>query len=350
MVYTHLQKIDILKLVGYILGNTAIAVVCFGIFFGETFLGNAVAFTLILFALGLSGRVVINVETASIFFVATMLYFLEPGPLFPLVALIPLLGLFFDQDPVSDDCFKNIKHLVIGISLMTIITVNTVFYIGYLNGENFVNIQSEFFLYILLLNVFFLKTPLNVCVAICVFLCFVINPHSGGNRSSLFLLIFLLNRQNFMLLANKQNFTFLQKYSWDFSLRSYFFKITFLLLLLVIAISLFFHPTMTAPFQDNRLEIWSQLFIDIYSLDYDELRTIYFEEEINPHNSFIFSMLFEGYVGFMKSLIFLLSIFFIPVYVWAAIFLRSTFDSFFLVGPLGIFFFAYVRMFMFKKF
>ncbi len=56
----------------------------------------------------------------------------------------------------------------------------------------------------------------------------------------------------------------------------------------------------------------------------------------NPHNSFFYLLLGQYWIGLFKILLFIFSVFIIPVSAWLAIAGRASFDIFFLLGPLDI--------------
>ena len=56
----------------------------------------------------------------------------------------------------------------------------------------------------------------------------------------------------------------------------------------------------------------------------------------NPHNSFFYLLLEQYWLGLFKILMFIWSIFLIPLSAWLAIAGRSSFDIFFLLGPQDI--------------
>ncbi|MFT6908438.1 MAG: hypothetical protein ACJAS1_005139 [Oleiphilaceae bacterium] len=69
----------------------------------------------------------------------------------------------------------------------------------------------------------------------------------------------------------------------------------------------------------------------------------------NPHNSFFYLLLTEYWVGLIKILVYIFSISIIPVSAWTAIGGRAFFDIFFLLGPLGILFMVFVRVYFQEK-
>lgn len=276
----------------------------------------------------------------SIFFVfifcfSSITYFFLPGPLKIFVPLIPIVGLLFTQPSFSEEFFLKHKKKLIFFSLSIITLVNYIFFFGYDDGRNFVNIQSQYFIFLILLNIIYFNKPLAICIFACVTYAFILNPNYYGNRSSLFLLLFLLNERTI-------NFTFL-KFSETLNGKKNVHVFLLAAFFVGLSISILSHPSAFKIFENERLDIWIGIYKDFRFLEYNELVNISYFNKLNPHNSFLYVLMYEGMIGIIKIMLFLISIFYIPLVVWLPIFLRASFDSFFLVGPLSIYFFLYLR-------
>lgn len=317
------------------LSNLAVVLSVAGIYFEKTFWAEFCSLLAVSVSLLIGAKIRLSILFVFIFCFSSIIYFFLPGPLKIFVPLIPLVGLFFTQPRFSEKFFHKHKIKIILFSLSIITLVNYIFYLSYSDGQNSVNIQSQYFLFLIFLNIIYFNKPVEICVFACVTYAFILNPNGFGNRSSLFLLLFLINGSTVNFLVSKFFETPNVKKIMPVFLLAAFFT--------VLSFSILLHPTIFKIYEDERFIIWIDIYKNFGFFKYNEFMDINYFNKTNPHNSFLYVIMFESMVGIIKVLLFLVSIFYIPLTVWLPIFLRASFDSFFLVGPLSIYFFLYLR-------
>ena len=294
---------------------------------------------LLLCSISITSRVLFYKLNAFLLAIALICYFVYLGPLKPFVPVLPFLGLFFKKHLflLSDYLTKQFNI----ISCLNIFFINFLSWIGFWQRDlNLINLQSIFYLHMILVNILFSKRLIILPTLCAVLNAFFLNPGLLGNRSSLFLLFFIL--PNLIDFFKKQNFSIKKIIIYGF-----------VFLFLVKAISdLIFHPKfLNEDYYEPRLDYLNEILLLIQEKGYiNAIKKISDEFGVfNPHNSFAYLFIYEGPVGLYKSIIFLFSIFVIPVYIWTAIFLRASFDSFLLVGNFGIIYFYFINHFLCKK-
>jgi hypothetical protein len=292
------------------------------------------------------GRFSISPIFSLIFITATILYLIEPGLLKPGVSLIPFIGFFLL--PISPEIqLKEGAKIAKILSLVSIFSIHTIGLIGYKYFDlNFINYQSQLYLYVILINVLIFKEPFVLSVLLAFILPAFFSPGLIGNRSAFFLLFFLLNRNYINSLINALN----DKKRFLLNFAGF---IAVVLLIYKLISWLINHPKFEGDYEEPRF-IWFALILE--SIQKNGLPEFIknginiIDGTVNPHNSFIWLLFNEAYVGLLKILLFLISIFILPFSSWSAIFGRVNLDSFFFVGPLGILYCSMLRVFYRNEF
>lgn len=316
------------KITGYIFLNlSCLLAILLPIYFENT-LSNFVILILVLFGSLIAGSLTFSKLNLAIAWLAMFLYMINPGPLKLFVPVIPLLGFFIYIEPIR---IQKLVNFGIVISVLTLFLISISGHYGYGQGLNLVNRQSEIFVYVIILNLIFFRHTLTIPVFVAVSSSIIFNPGGVGNRSAAFLLFFVLSKEN------------IKKY-WSKLSKLKVTTIMFLALLCFVAAMILYklieNPKFSPDYEEQRL-LWIGMLIQ-YFLDNGILAFWDDAEHIlpnsNPHNSFAYLLMYETLVGLYKVVIFIYSIFLMPLSSWLAILLRGSFDSFFYVGPLGIIF------------
>lgn len=321
-------------LLGYLILNFALILsVILPCYIDETY-ANFLVLMLILLAGILSSRVSLNNLSLITILVSCVLYVFNQGALSFPVPLLPFIGLFFLIKPCDQYSCHRIAILICSASII-IINVFSHYAVKKLSS-NYINLQSQIYLYIFLINLVYFRRPFLVPIFLAVANSLLFNPSPIGNRSSIFILLFATNRhyiKNLKILMIKNKF--------------YFFLFLFALAIFIyICIN---HIAVSPKWDESYNEVRLEFVISIFDYLHTNGLEVFWENagEIlptkNPHNSFLYLIMYEAYVGIFKILIFMLSILFIPCSAFLAILGRASLDSFFLVGPLGLIFFTLIR-------
>ena len=321
-------------LLGYIILSKALVFsVILPSFVGNRY-ANFIVLILILLAGILSSRVSLNNFSIITIFTSFFLYSINQGALNFLVPLLPFLGLLFLIKPFASDRYNWLAMIA---SSVAIIATNIFsHYSTDQLGTNYINLQSQVYLHIILLNLIYFRKPFVIPVFLAVANSILFNPGLIGNRSAIFLLFFLLTKDHIKKLVNLVR-----------SNKVYGILVLFLLSIIsyMFIDKIIDNPKWGGEYHELRfmwaLQVLEYLRINGLNALWDNAELIL--PTINPHNSFLYLLMYEAYVGIFKLLIFALSIFIVPSSAFLAIFLRASFDSFFLVGPSGLIFFILIR-------
>ncbi|MGV8934789.1 MAG: hypothetical protein ACOH1I_09205 [Gallionellaceae bacterium] len=271
--------------------------------------------------------------------IGAFLYAIDQGSLKFLIPLIPFFGLLIHIKP-----FENERHIIFGmvVSTSTVFIVNIAAHYGHSLGFNFINNQSQLYVYAILLNLIFFRSPIMLPVLSAVVNSVLLNPSPIGNRSGAFLIFFIFNKEYYRKLIN--------------GLRKLKLSTIFIALFIIIGLSLIAFKIISSPkygddYHESRFEWAADVLLYVYD---NGVADLWMNAEgilpvSNPHNSFLYLLMYESLVGIFKNIIFICSIFIIPLSSWFVIALRASFDSFFFVGPLGILFGLLIRSFLTRK-
>ena len=322
--------------------------------------GNILVTLVIVFAFMVYGRVSLIKSALFITLIAFYVYLLRPGNFTIGVPLLPFVGLFlipkrYSIEEIRIKYGKNAKF----ISLLSVIII---YISGYLAknyfGINITNNLSILFLQLIIVNLIIFREPFISIVVLSVLLSMFYSPGTTsntfafslpmthqGNRSAIFLILFLFNKE------------YILKLLYLLKKRKYFIKIIIFIVLSLIATFVFLDHFLSLP-KNVAISTEPRLawFYPMAELLFNNGLVAFFEEgaellynlgegRSNPHNSFFYMLLTEFWVGFIKIIIYVLSLFIIPMSAWAAIGGRASFDIFFLLGPLGMLFMTLVRVY-----
>jgi len=314
-------------------------------------IGNLIVLMLVLASFILYGKISFTKSTVSIFLIAIYLYLLRPGDFFIGVPLIPLLGLFLLPKEYNYDLFiKQYKNKAEIVSLITLFCVYLACYLSTrFFGGTLDNAISSTALFLIVLNLIFFKEVFYKTVVLAVVLSLLFTPGLGGskdystlgiaythhgNRSGVFLLLFLVNKLHIQYM-----YSFLKRHVIVFFLG---FCISLIILYFILE-EFMVRPKMTNLYSDPRF----QWFAPLAELFYKEGPVAFFDNGAqmlyelgngreNPHNSFFYLLLAEYWVGLLKVIIFFGAIFVMPIFAWLALAGRASFDIFFMLGPINI--------------
>jgi hypothetical protein len=319
----------------------SIAVTFLSDLYNVTTLGNLSSLVLIVFGFLRYGKISISLIPLFITYTALILYVINPGNLKIGVSLLPFIGFFFKPIHLPKE------NLIIAqlISLLNILFIHIIGHIGYgYFGINSINTQSQLYLYVLIVNILLFNKPFVSSVIFSVILAALFNPGRIGNRSSIFLVLFLLNNKNLKNICN----SFKKNRHW---LRKILFGMLVLGFSIITGTWLINHPKFeSGGFISDIRFIW---FADMFNyllnngmanLIDNASRVFVDEVYANPHNSFFYMLFHEAWVGALKTTLFFISVVFIPFSSWLAIFCRASLDSFFFVASLGILFASLMRV------
>lgn len=323
--------------------------------------GNILVTLVIVFAFIVYGKVSIIRSSLFISLIVFYIYLLRPGVFTIGVPLLPFIGLFlipkhYSIEQIRIQYGKNAKF----ISLANVLVIYISGYIAknYF-GINIVNNMSILCMQLIIVNLIIFREPFFFTVIFSVLLCMFYSPGvtsntfalslpmtHQGNRSAIFLLLFLFNKEYLLKILQ-----LLRK-------KKYFLKISIFFFLSLIGVFLFIDYFLKLPknadiSSDPRF-LWfypmaELLFYSGVTEFFDKGSDMLYElgeGRRNPHNSFFYLLLEEYWVGLIKILIYVFSLFILPVSAWLAIGGRAFFDIFFLLGPLGMIFMVLVRVYL----
>jgi hypothetical protein len=306
------------------------------------------------------GRISFIRTSLIIMGIALFLYVLRLGNFTLGTPLLPFLGLFLvpQHYNVEDLRVKYQKRA----KLLSLVNVFIIYIVGYVSTNYFdahmVNNLSILFLQLILINIIFFREPFFFTVLLSVLLSTLLTPGVNslggilpfldthqGNRSAIFLILFLINKEYIL-----RFFYFIKKKKYF--IRTLLFIITFLIGAYVF-LDYFLNREKNIDVTSDPRFLW---FYSLIELLFTEGVVAFFndganllyelgEGRTNPHNSFFYLLLAEFWVGLIKILVYILSIFIIPISAWSAIGARAFFDIFFLLGPMGMIFMVFVRVY-----
>jgi len=318
--------------------------------FGFERIGNFISLLLILLSFLFYGKYNLTYIRLFLFSLCVLLYLARPGIFNIGVPLVPFLGLFLCPKKYDFDLFRKmfIKRAKI-ISLIVLFLVYLIFYVSKLYFEGgTANLVSIFAIYIIALNLIFFRDPFVTTVIVAFLLSFLFTPGPvsygespvfgipnthQGNRSAVFLLLFLCSIKNI-----KGIYAFVIK-------KKYFvWCLLSLIPLTIITLSIISgfiqRDKMVDVYSDPRFQWFMPMFLLIVNEGFisffnngSEMLDNLGDGRRNPHNSFFYLLLEQYWLGLFKILIFISSIFIMPLSVWFAIAGRASFDIFFLLGP-----------------
>lgn len=321
-------------LLGYSIFNVALVLSLILPSIIDSAYANFIVLALFLVASTLSSKISLNKLSVICILTSIVLYSVNQGALKFLVPILPFLGFIFTIKPFKPDCYDKFA-IWISSSAIVFINIYSHFAVDKL-GLNFINLQSEIYLYIILVNLIYFRKPFSLPVLLAVANSLLFSPGLIGNRSALFLLIFLFNREYITHLVTLLRSKSLGSIGLLFCL----FMLLFLFLNILIA-----NPKWGDDYYEPRFDWLLQILGYVHTHGLEELWK-YAEillPSANPHNSYLYLLMYETLVGIFKIIIFISSIFIIPGSAFFAIFFRAFFDSFFLVGPSGLIFFILIR-------
>lgn len=325
----------------YFLLHASIVVTFLGDLYSRETVFSAIALLLIVGGCLVLGRVEYDRFFMVVFLFVLAAYVASPGKLKIGVSVLPFIGLFLSMPRVHLARYvRRDRNAVRLTSLAIIILIHLVAYVGFTTRElNFVNNMSALYVYVLLVNSIFFGEPFAESVIAAVLLPVFLSPGGIGNRSAVFLILFLFNRRYLGIIG--------QKIGRYLSAKRVFVLWAILLVGVALFVFLVSHPKFFNPaYEEPRLKWLSQSLAMIG----DEGFPAYFQKGTellpanNPHNSFLWLMLNDEWVGVVKAVFFLGSSFVVPTSAWLAVFARASFDSFFFSGQLGIIYVAYVAL------
>lgn len=325
--------------------------------YGYERLGNVLILLLVLVSFFLYGKYSFSPIRVLIFLFSIFLYILKPGMFTIGVPLVPLLGLFLIPKNHNFNLFsKTFKKRAKKLSAIYFLVVYFILYIAKLNfGGNTDNYVSIVAIYVIALNIIFFREAFSFTVLLAVVLSLLFTPGPPsiqfnevsifgvpnvhqGNRSAVFLLLFLFNIKFI-------------KYIYHVIIKKKYF-IWFILALIPFTI---FIESIIRDFlmRFERVDVYSdprfQWFEALFDLFFYEGPTAFFNNgsqllsdlgnesnQQNPHNSFFYLLLAQYWLGLVKILFFIFSILIIPISAWFAIAGRAMFDPFLLLGPIDI--------------
>lgn len=348
--------------------STIVSAVHMGFMSAHTyqFLGNLIILMIIVSGFLIFGRLSLTVFALSITSLAIIGYLIIPGDFAVGVPLLPFIGLFLVPKHYNVDRLKErYGKLAKIISLINVILIYMICYVSKLYfGLNLTNNTSELLLAVILINILFFREPFVMTVLLSTILCTLFTPGAPsstevsflgfitthqGNRSGVFLILFLLKKEYiatfFSLLIRKRYFLIIC------------ILICFCLFGSYIYVDSFLHRHKMLILYDDPRFLW---FYPMYKLLINNGIVAFFEQgsdllyflgdgRENPHNSFLYLLIAEYWVGLLKVVVFMLSILIIPVSAWMAISGRAFFDIFFLLGPTGIIFMSLVRVYFYER-
>jgi hypothetical protein len=334
-------------------------------------LGNIIILLLVLFSFLLYGKYSFSPIRVMFFLFCTLIYIVKPGMFSIGVPLVPLLGLFLMPKNHNFNLFsKKFKKRAKILSAISLLAVYFILYIAKLkfggNTDNYISIVA---IYVIALNIIFFRGAFSFTVLLAVVLSSLFTPGAPsvqfnetsifgipnvhqGNRSGVFLLLFLFNMKFI-------------KYIYHTVIKKKYFM-CFILALIPFTI---FIESMIREFlmRFERVDVYSdprfQWFGPLLNLFFYEGPTAFFNNgaqllsdlgnepnQMNPHNSFFYLLLVQYWLGLLKILLFIFSILIIPISAWFAIAGRATFDPFLLLGPIDIFLVVMVSVLYNAKF
>ncbi len=316
-------------------------------------IGNIVLLLTILVSFFIYGKIKITTVRFGLFFFSIFLYLIWPGVFAIGVPLVPLLGLFLSTKKHDFQSFREIyiKKAKI-VSIITFLIVYLILYISKLNfGGGTANLVSILALYVIAINMIFFRTAFASTVLISFFLSILFTPGPAsygetptfgvpnthqGNRSAVFLLLFLFSMKN------------IQYFCKVIIKKKYFVWFVFALIpLTILTLSLVSdflnRGKMVDIFSDPRFQwfmpmlklLLNEGLISFFNNGSDMLNDLG-DGRRNPHNSFFYLLLEQYWLGLLKIFIYFYSIFIIPISAWFAIAGRASFDIFLLLGPQDI--------------
>lgn len=315
--------------------------------------GNVIMFLVILFSFLFYGKYKLTPVRVSLFLFCIFLYISRPGIFTFGVPLVPLIGLFLSLKKHNFDLFKSMFFKSAKkISIATFIVVYLILYVSKLEfGGGTGNLVSIVAIYIIALNLIFFREAFisTVLLAVVLSILFTPGPVSygespifgipnthQGNRSAVFLLLFLFSIKNIKYL-----------YAIVIKKRYIVWFIIALVPFSVLMVSLISDFMQRGKMVDIYSDPRFQWFGPMIQLIMNEGLTSFFNNgsellqtlgdgRRNPHNSFFYLLLEQYWLGLLKILMFVFTIFIIPVSAWLAIAGRASFDIFFLLGPQDI--------------
>ena len=318
-------------------------------------LGNVIILLSVLVSFFLYGKYSITPIRLLFFIFCTLIYIVKPGMFSIGVPLVPLLGLFLMPKNHNFNLFsKTFKKRAKTLSAISFLIVYCILYISKLKfGGNTDNVVSIVAIYIIALNMIFFRESFTSTVLLAVVLSILFTPglvSSGesptfgvpnthqGNRSAVFLLLFLFSKKHII-------------YLYSFVMKKRYFVwctlalIPFIILMVSIISDFMLRGKMLDIYSDPRF----QWFGPLLKLLFNEGPTAFFNNgaemlsslgnepnQKNPHNSFFYLLLAQYWLGLFKVLLFIFSILIIPISAWFAITGRALFDPFLLLGPIDI--------------
>lgn len=327
----------------------------------NTFIGNLIILVIIVLGFLAYGRFSLTRLALLITALAIIGYLVAPGDFTVGVPLLPFVGLFLIPNHYNINVLREkYGKLAKRISLINVILIYIICYVATIYfGLRLINNMSVLYLYLIMINLLFFREPFFITVLLAVILCTLFTPGSAstqsvsllgftttgqGNRSAIFLILFLLNKKYitkvFSLFMKKKLFVIMSVLTCFALYGTYIFVYWFLqrpkiLYLYSDPRFLWFYPMLELLMNEGILKFFEQG---------SYLLSILGDGRTNPHNSFIYLLLAEYWVGLLKVVVYMLSILIIPVSAWLAIFGRAFLDIFFLLGPLGIIFMSMVRV------
>ena len=315
--------------------------------------GNVILLLLILFSFFFYGKYKFTPIRGFLFLFSILLYVSWPGSFTIGAPLVPLIGLFLSTKKHNFDLFRRVfMKKAKKVSAVSFLLVYFILYLAKLKfGGNTDNLVSIVGVYIIALNIIYFRESFTITVLLVVVLSVLFTPgvvsHGEfptfgvpnthhGNRSAVFLLLFLLSKKNIKYLYRA---IIKKKYFLRFLLA----LIPFIILMVSITSDFMQRGKMLDVYSDPRFQWFMPLiqllinegFISFFDNGSDLLYSIG-DGRTNPHNSFFYLLLAQYWVGLLKIVIFIFSIFIIPVSAWFAIAGRASFDIFLLLGPQDI--------------
>ncbi|WP_197461170.1 hypothetical protein [Synechococcus sp. MIT S9504] len=275
-----------------------------------------------------------------IFIVGLFSSLLDGGVLGPAISFIPFVGFLFL--PLSLTRLNLHSNYYQKIDILVVFSILVGAWIAYYQfGLHVVNLLSQLYLYLIILNFIFIGKANQLTVLLCVSAALISNPGGiGSNRSSVFLLLSLISNENFLWLKNKV---------WGISASKIFKFMVVITLLFSLVFIIYSNPKFHTDYEEVRFLWWQEIItFDPEMIFYNLSNLGPLLYPFNPHNSFLYMLLYEGIPGLVKVVLFAISSFSIPFGLWLAIFLRSFLDSFFLVGGHGIIFFLFLNSQFFR--
>ena len=329
--------------------------------------GNIIILSTILLSFLFYGKFKFTPLRGLLFFFCFILYISRPGIFSIGVPLVPLIGLFLTTKQHNFDLFKKefMKRAKIISIVFFFLVYLMLYWYSFSAREGSANQVSIVAIYFIVLNMIFFREPFIITVLFAFVLSSLFTPGlvsygetptfgvpntHQGNRSAVFLLLFLFTIKNI-------------KGIYAFFIKKKYF-VWFILSIIPITIFVF---SIVSDFlqRDKMMDVFSdprfEWFIPMFQLIINEGFTSFFNNgsdmlytlgdgRRNPHNSFLYLLLEQYWLGLFKILIFISSIFALPLSTFLAITFRASLDIFLLLGAQDIFIVVLISEFYNFKF